>query len=138
MADNPFAPALLIEERGPIRIVTINRPEAMNAVDERIHRGFANIWRHLAADRGARAVVLTGAGKAFSAGGDMVLFQKIQKDPVERTYLIDEARTVFNELIDFPCCVTSSTWPNRRTSPIPTSALASQRVMAVRRSGRSL
>ena len=108
MAANPFAPSLLIEERGPIRIVTINRPEAMNAVDEGVHHGLANVWKHLAADRAARAVVWTGAGKAFSAGGDMVLFQKIQKDPVERRLLIEEARQVFNELIDFPLPVVAA------------------------------
>src|SRR2546423_1912618 len=33
MSDNPFAPALLIEERGPVRIVTINQPETLNAVN---------------------------------------------------------------------------------------------------------
>ena len=65
MDDNPFAPALLIESRGAVRIVTINRPDAMNAVDEQVHRGLANVWRHLAADRQARAVVITGAGRAF-------------------------------------------------------------------------
>jgi enoyl-CoA hydratase len=108
MADNPFAPSLLIEEQGAIRIITINRPEALNAVNEEIHHGFANVWKHLAADRQARAVVITGAGKAFSAGGDMVMFQKIQKDPVERTYLIEEARQVFNELIDFPLPVVAA------------------------------
>ena len=102
MDDNPFAPALLIESRGAVRIVTINRPEAMNAVDEDVHHGLANVWRHLAADRGARAVVITGAGTAFSAGGDMVMFQRIQRDSVARSYLIDEARQVFNEVIDFP------------------------------------
>jgi enoyl-CoA hydratase len=102
MDDNPFAPALLIESRGAVRIVTINRPDAMNAVDEQVHRGLANVWRHLAADRDARAVVITGAGRAFSGGGDMVMFQKIQRDSRERTHLIDEARQVFNEVIDFP------------------------------------
>src|SRR6202034_1415444 len=50
----------------------------------------------------ARAVVITGAGRAFSAGGDMVMFQTIQRDSVARTHLIDEARQVFNEVIDFP------------------------------------
>jgi enoyl-CoA hydratase len=101
MPDNPFAPSLLIEERGPVRIVTINRPDALNAVDADVHRGLANVWRHLAADRDARAVVLTGAGRAFSAGGDMVMFKRLQDDAEERAALLEEARQVFNELIDF-------------------------------------
>ena len=106
--DNPFAPALLIEARGPVRIVTINRPEALNAVDPDVHRGLANVWRHVAADPGARAVVLTGAGKAFSAGGDMEMFRRIQKDPGERAHLLQEAREVFNGLIDFPLPVVAA------------------------------
>lgn len=108
MTDNPFAPSLLIEARGPIRIVTINRPEALNAVDPDIHRGLAHVWRHLAADPDARAAVLTGAGKAFSAGGDMDMFRRIQKDPVERAHLLEEARAVFNGLIEFPLPVVAA------------------------------
>lgn len=108
MTDNPFAPDLLIEDSGAVRIVMINRPDAMNAVDERVHRGLANVWRLLASDRDARCVVVTGAGRAFSAGGDMEMFQRIQRDPVERSCLIDEARQVFNELIDFPLPVVAA------------------------------
>lgn len=108
MPDNPFAPALLVEERGPIRILTINRPEALNAVDPDVHRGLAHIWRHLAADRDARVVVITGAGRAFSAGGDMALFRRIQEDAEERAALLEEAREVFNELIDFPLPVVAA------------------------------
>lgn len=108
MSDTTFAPALLIEERGPVRVVTLNRPEALNAVDPDIHRALANVWRHLAADRTARAVVLTGAGRAFSAGGDMEMFRRIQKDPDERAQLLDEAREVFNGLIEFPLPVVAA------------------------------
>ena len=68
--DNPFAPELLIESRGAVRIVTLNRPEHLNATNEALHGALIKVWRHLAEDLDARAVVLTGAGKAFSAGGD--------------------------------------------------------------------
>ena len=102
MRDNPFAPVLLIEEQGPVRVVTINRPEAMNAVDATLHHALANVWRFVAEDTDARSAVITGAGKAFSAGGDMALFKQIQSDPAERAALLEEARHVFNGLIDFP------------------------------------
>jgi len=99
---NPFEPTLLIESRGAVRIVTMNRPEALNAVNPALSHALARVWAHLADDKEARAVVLTGAGRAFSAGGDMVMFKRIQTDKVERAHGIEEARTIFNQVIDFP------------------------------------
>ncbi|WP_322749845.1 MULTISPECIES: enoyl-CoA hydratase/isomerase family protein [unclassified Frankia] len=100
--DNPFAPDLLIEEDGPVRIVTMNRPEALNAFSPSLHAAVAKVWRHVADDPDARAVVFTGAGRAFSAGGDMELFRVIAKDREQRRRLLDEARTVVLELIECP------------------------------------
>ena len=97
-----FAPWLLVEKRGNVHVVSINRPEAFNAVNEQVHHAFATIWRVLAADDDARAVVTTGVGKAFSAGGDMVMFGRLIDDPVARQFQITEARSVFLEVINFP------------------------------------
>jgi len=97
-----FAPALLVEKAGAVHVVSINRPEAFNAVDESVHHAFATIWRTLTADDDVRAVVVTGVGKAFSAGGDMVMFGRLIEDPVARQFQIHEARTAFLEVIGFP------------------------------------
>jgi len=97
-----FAPSLLVEKRGSVHVVSINRPEAFNAVNEEVHHAFATIWRVLTADNDVRAVVTTGVGKAFSAGGDMVMFGRLIDDPVARQFQITEARTVFLEVINFP------------------------------------
>jgi enoyl-CoA hydratase len=97
-----FAPWLLVEKTGSAHVVSINRPEALNAVNEEVHHAFATIWRTLAADQDVRAVVTTGVGKAFSAGGDMVMFGRLIDDPVARQAQIAEARTVFLEVINFP------------------------------------
>lgn len=63
---------LLFETRGPVAVVTINRPESRNPLG---HDGdgdaFAAVAARINADRSIRAVILTGAGKAFSAGGDV-------------------------------------------------------------------
>ncbi|EHI12979.1 enoyl-CoA hydratase/isomerase family protein [Mycolicibacterium thermoresistibile] len=96
-----FAPWLLVEKRGGVHVVSINRPQAFNAVNEEVHHAFATIWRALAADNDVRAVVTTGVGKAFSAGGDMAMFDRLIEDPVARQHQITEARTVFLELINF-------------------------------------
>src|SRR6516165_9467721 len=72
---------LLLEVRGPVRIVTLNRPEALNAANEALHGEIARVWRELDADPETRAIVLTGAGSAFSAGGDLNLLQRMVEDP---------------------------------------------------------
>src|ERR1700753_2932702 len=97
-----FAPWLLVEKTGNVHVVSINRPEAFNAVNEQVHHASATIWRVLTADDDVRAVVTTGIGKAFSAGGDMVMFGRLIDDPVARQFQITEARTVFLEVINFP------------------------------------
>ncbi len=102
MRENPFDPVLLIDERGPVRIVTMNRPEALNAGSEELTAAMVKVWAWLADDLDARAVVLTGAGRAFSAGGDMVRFTRIQNDRELRARGIEEARNMFNNIIDFP------------------------------------
>jgi enoyl-CoA hydratase len=102
MRENPFDPVLLIEERGPVRVVTMNRPEALNAGSEELTNAIVKVWAWLADDVDARAVVLTGAGRAFSAGGDMVRFQRVQVDRELRGRAIEEARNMFNNIIDFP------------------------------------
>src|ERR1700679_1681930 len=90
-----FAPLLLVEKHGNVHVVSINRPEALNAVTEEVHHAFATIWRVLDADDEVKAVVTTGVGKAFSAGGDMVMFGRLIDDPEARAFQIAEARTVF-------------------------------------------
>ena len=111
MADivsNPFEPELLIESRGPIRLVTLNRPEQLNATNEALHDALIAVWAHLAADRDARAVVLTGAGRAFSAGGDMQHFVELWDDTATRRKEIDGARRLLTEIVDFPLPVVAA------------------------------
>ncbi len=102
ISDNPFAPELLIESRGAVRIVTLNRPEHMNSTSPELHRALVRVWAHLAEDADARAVVITGAGKAFSAGGDWGLMQALWEDRDLRTDEMNEARRLLTEIFDFP------------------------------------
>lgn len=51
--------------------MTINRPESFNATDGPMHKGLSRIWLDVEDDEDTRVVVVTGAGKAFSAGGDL-------------------------------------------------------------------
>ncbi|GAA0936758.1 enoyl-CoA hydratase/isomerase family protein [Actinocorallia libanotica] len=81
-----------VREEGPLRIITLNRPEALNAVNDALHTGLARLWPQLSEDRAARAAVLTGAGKAFSAGGDFAYLKELRDDPELRASTIAHGR----------------------------------------------
>src|SRR5271168_3256772 len=95
----PDSPAIRVESDGPVRLVTLNRPEAMNAFDREMHAEFPRVLAELGQDREARAVVLTGAGRAFSAGGDISNFAQNKADLHHRRAGLREARRLFDELI---------------------------------------
>jgi enoyl-CoA hydratase/carnithine racemase len=83
---------ILIEADGPIRIITLNRPDRLNAVNDALHTGLARLWGRLSEDYDARAAVITGAGRAFSAGGDFDYLQELSRDPVLRAKTIAHGR----------------------------------------------
>lgn len=60
-----------VEKEGGIATVTLNRPEAMNALSSELRKAIAKAFRELQADDDIRAVILTGAGRAFCAGMDL-------------------------------------------------------------------
>ena len=91
-----------IEIDGPIRIVVINRPDELNAVNRSLHRALAHVWRQLAADPDARVVILTGAGRAFSAGGDLDWISTFPDDPAARDESLREGAEIIDELLRFP------------------------------------
>src|SRR6059058_649652 len=60
-----------IDRRGHILTLTLNRPETRNAIDGRMHNELATIFYDVQLDEQADVIVITGAGSAFSAGGDI-------------------------------------------------------------------
>jgi enoyl-CoA hydratase len=93
---------LKIEADGPIRTVVINRPGELNAVNKPLHWALANVWRQLSADSDARVVILTGAGRAFCAGGDLDWITSFLEDPVGRYESIREGAEIIEEMLRFP------------------------------------
>jgi enoyl-CoA hydratase/carnithine racemase len=67
----PFAHLRIEHLEGRVALVTIDRPEVLNAADVRLHRELSEVWAVLDADDRVAASVITGAGRAFSAGGDL-------------------------------------------------------------------
>lgn len=98
----PDIPEIDIRAQDGVVTVTLNRPEQLNAVNQRMHAALAELWPVLRRDRTLRCVVLTGAGRAFSAGGDVDWFAEIARDTELRRELMAEGRRLVNEMVDFP------------------------------------
>ena len=67
----PDSDAALLERRGATALLTLNRPEALNAVNSALSAAVGAALEEVATDPNIRAVVLTGAGRAFCAGADL-------------------------------------------------------------------
>ena len=106
-ADSASSP-LLVTSDGPVRVVTLNRPQSLNAMDAALHRELTRVWSSLADDPDARAVVLTAQGNAFSAGGDLDYFRVLQNDRRERHRSMREARSLATGLLEFPLPVVAA------------------------------
>jgi len=95
--------ALEVSREGAVAILTMNRPGQLNALDETMAEGFAAAITQIRADTSLRAVVLTGAGGAFCAGGDVKAMGRASKDGTgengTRTYLAALYRW-FEQLVD--------------------------------------
>ena len=81
---------------GVLRI-TLNLPERLNALDHGGHRELAYVWNLVHTDDAVRAVILRGAGRAFSAGGDFAVVEDLNAGQEARLRMFKEARDlVFN------------------------------------------
>jgi enoyl-CoA hydratase/carnithine racemase len=70
---------LLIENRGAVRILTMNRPEKRNALNAELTKGLFDALRAADGDDAVAAIVLTGAGPGFCAGADLSEFKDLQE-----------------------------------------------------------
>jgi enoyl-CoA hydratase len=78
--------------------VTLSRGE-MNAMDYAMHRDLSGIWRFIDADPDVSAVILAGAGRAFSAGGDFEMIERIIADHDFRMSMWKEGRQLVENII---------------------------------------
>lgn len=89
---------LLFERHDPgILLITINRPDRFNATDETLHTELAKVWLDVGSDSETRVAVITGAGRAFSAGGDFEMIERMVGSYERVTYMLTEmADMVYN------------------------------------------
>ena len=62
---------VLYEADGPVATVTLNRPENMNTMNNELLAAAVDVFERIASDDTIRAVIFTGSGRAFCAGGDL-------------------------------------------------------------------
>jgi enoyl-CoA hydratase/carnithine racemase len=92
-------PEIEVEADGAIRIVRLNRPEQLNATNHVLHQGLAELWPQIDADTDARAVVLTGNGRAFSAGGDFTYLDELIGDDALRKESLTHGRQIVTGMV---------------------------------------
>lgn len=80
--------------------ITLNRPDRLNALDHDGHRELADVWHAVHKDDRVNVVILRGAGRAFSAGGDFSVVEDLVKDHEARVRMFKEARDLVYNIIN--------------------------------------
>lgn len=91
---------ITVRADGPVRVVTLDQPDTLNAFSEDLHAQFVALWGHIEDDDDCRAVVLTGAGRAFSAGGSYEDFEHRRVDLAVRRRSLRLARRLADEMLN--------------------------------------
>ena len=91
---------ILFKRREPhVLWMTLNRPDVLNAADARLHTELVEVWKTIDRDPWVQAAVVTGAGRAFSAGGDLALVENAYRNPEEVARILDEARDLVYNIL---------------------------------------
>jgi enoyl-CoA hydratase len=87
---------------GKVLHLTLNRPDALNAIDERMDRELGTVFDDVAADPDSTVAIITGAGRAFSAGGDIESMQRVIDRPEIFTGGIEAGKRLLHSILDCP------------------------------------
>jgi enoyl-CoA hydratase len=82
-----------------VLLMTLNRPEVLNATNDRLHWELTQIWQTIGADPNTKVAVVTGKGRAFSAGGDMEMVERNATDPRRLARTVQEATDIVYNMI---------------------------------------
>jgi enoyl-CoA hydratase len=100
MVDYGVYEHLIVDRQDGIALITMNRPEVYNATNGRLHYELGRIWLDIGADPNIRVAVITGAGKAFSAGGDLDLIEAFLGDAAAIANTMKEASDLVYNIIN--------------------------------------
>lgn len=87
-----------VERAGRILTLSLNRPDHLNAIDDPMHEELARIFHDVQIDEEADVIVLTGAGRAFSAGGDMAWLRELSTGGTLASSVVKTKRMIFSFL----------------------------------------
>jgi len=91
----------VISDAGIITL-TLARPDQRNAVGPDLHKDLSTIWAQIRRDPSARVVIITGAGRAFSAGGDLEMMLDLHESHEARERTMEELSAMVHDMIQFP------------------------------------
>lgn len=83
-----------------VLLVTIDRPEVLNAADVRLHKELSEVWSTFDRDPTARVAVVTGAGRAFSAGGDLSMIEEMTRNHDAVLTQLADAGSIVSRMIE--------------------------------------
>jgi enoyl-CoA hydratase len=97
---------LIVDVVDNIATITMNRPERLNAINDQLHRELRDVWIDMGRDDRVDAIILTGSGRAFCAGGDVKDLHSVdepfgggrKKEPL--AVMAADARRLANEMLD--------------------------------------
>ncbi len=91
--------SIVVEADGPVRVVRLNRPDDLNATNHELHEGLADLWPQITLDRDCRSAVITGNGRAFSAGGDYQYLDQLSNDRALRQVTVETGKRIVLNMI---------------------------------------
>ncbi|HEY7647516.1 MAG TPA: enoyl-CoA hydratase/isomerase family protein [Methylomirabilota bacterium] len=100
----------LVFERRPhgVLLITLNRPQVLNATNDRMHWELTQVWLTIDRDPETRVAVVTGSGRAFSAGGDLEMVEANATDPRRLANTVREASDIVYNMINLDKPVVSA------------------------------
>ena len=102
--------AVLLRRQDGIAIITLNRPDKLNAIDDEVRQGLAAALNSVEYDRETRVAVITGAGRGFCAGGDIQKMIELKKGYHSATFrgYLEAGHAVVRKIREIPKPIVAS------------------------------
>lgn len=100
MDESSYQQLSLERRAGGVLLITLNRPDKYNATDEQMHGEIARVWQDVSRDPAVRVAVVTGAGKAFSAGGDLAMVERLAGDHARVSHMLSEMSDLVYNIVN--------------------------------------